>query len=107
MRKAIKFEVNHPCCCPFERTTRVLTVPTEMKKKEIKLKGRSFFSFSTSSKKIKERRTRKIPTGTFMKKTQFQPRCSVSHPPKVGPTAGAKLAPSPKIPIATPLCSGG
>ena len=58
-------------------------------------------------RKKREATVRRTPTGTFMKNIQFQPMCSVIHPPREGPTAGAKEAPRPNIPMATPFLSGG
>jgi hypothetical protein len=47
------------------------------------------------------------PTGTLMKKIQFQLMCSVMRPPTSGPIASASAETPAQIPIAVPRCRGG
>jgi hypothetical protein len=49
----------------------------------------------------------RTPTGTLMKKIQFQLACSVNRPPTSGPIASARADTPAQIPIAAPRCSGG
>ena len=48
-----------------------------------------------------------IPTGTLMKKIQFQLMCSVIRPPTSGPIASASADTPTQMPIAVPRCFGG
>jgi hypothetical protein len=47
------------------------------------------------------------PTGTLMKKIQFQLMCSSIRPPTSGPIASASADTPAQIPIAVPRCRGG
>ena len=48
-----------------------------------------------------------IPTGTLMKKIQFQLTCSVRRPPTSGPIASAIAETPAQMPIALPRSRGG
>ena len=47
------------------------------------------------------------PTGTLMKKIQFQLMCCTIRPPASGPIASARAETPAQIPIAWPRCRGG
>ena len=47
------------------------------------------------------------PIGTFTKKIELQPACSVRRPPTSGPIASAVAETPTQIPIAVPRCRGG
>src|ERR1700742_1600379 len=49
----------------------------------------------------------RMPTGTFMRKHQFQEKLSASHPPRVGPTTGPTTTAIPKTANPWPRLSGG
>ena len=49
----------------------------------------------------------RMPTGTLMKKIQFQFRFSTIRPPPSGPIASASADTPAQIPIACPRCFGG
>ncbi len=51
--------------------------------------------------------TPRTPTGTLMKKIQFQPMSSTISPPTSGPIARASADTPAQIPIAVPRCRGG
>jgi len=54
-----------------------------------------------------ETRIASAPTGTLMKKIQFQLMCCVMRPPASGPIASASAETPAQIPIAWPRCRGG